>query len=130
MARVLDVQGLDYLETDDDVQRPIGTVGVPESSVLLIAVKVVVTRLSDGASKAWALEALVRRGPTGNVSVLQVVPAPPTTFATAGDALALAAVTIALYSDPTAIGINCTGIAGVPLAWATKLIGRGVTPAP
>lgn len=127
MAQEFNFQSVDYKETDGAVGIVAAQTEIPAATVVLVRARVVVTRISDGASKAWSFESLLRRYSGGNVTALETIPAALNLFATAGDETALSGVSIALSSDATHMGILCTGLAATVMAWSLYLEGRGMT---
>lgn len=123
---VLDVMVRDHNHTTGAETANLGQIGIPDRTNGLMRVRVMCVRDSDLASKAWTVEALVRRS-GGAVVVLENIPAPPNLFASAADQTALAGATIAVFSDSGFFGVSCTGMAATPLSWSVEIDGRLLT---
>jgi len=116
---------LGFVEYNSTTPQAWGLYTVLPNSVLLCDGRVIATRLSDGACKAFGAEALIRRYAAG-IEVLEGIPAAMNVWASAADETALSAVTVALYTDATQFGFLATGLA-TPMTWTFKMAIRGFT---
>lgn len=103
---------------------PIGHLAFPNNAVVLFRVRVVAAR-SDGASRAWIVDALVKKI-SGVLAIAENTA--PVVLDSAADATALGGgVTIGLFSDGEHIGVNCTGQLGQTLDWVVDIHGAGLS---
>lgn len=123
---LVEINSVDNNITIDATPINLGLFGVPNNSAAFVRGRILAVR-SDGAMKAWSFESLVKRN-GGTVTVQETIPSPVNTFASATDETALTGVTIALYSDPTALGATCTGQAGQTINWYANFTGITLTP--
>lgn len=125
MATTAFLASTDYGVTDSATPLTLGVVEVPLATVMLCNVLVMAAR-ADGAAKTWTFESAIRRTASA-LTVLETLPAGLNVFANAADETALTGVSIALFSDPTFIGVVCTGQAGQTINWLVIIDGKGLS---
>lgn len=124
MTTIVDINVFDQGGTTNASPLNLGQFEFFANMAALVKVQVVAFR-SDGATKAWSLESLVKRLGAGPL-VQETLPSPINNFGIAADDTALAGVGIAMFTNGTYVGVACTGQAAQNIDWSVTISGRGL----
>ena len=115
----------DNQQTLDTETRNVCLFEFPNNASGLLTWRLVVLRISDGVTRSLSQQVFYKKI-SGVGAVQDAIPTPANDFASAGDAIALSGVSIALYDDGTYLGLTVTGIAGSTLDWFVAFTGEGL----
>jgi hypothetical protein len=123
MATLTTIAVADNGQTTDTTPLYRGGFGFPANAGGLLTFEVFAVR-SDGASKGWTFQALVKRGSSGEATVAESIPGNLNVFASVGDSVLLASVTAEVDADEDQLRVKCTGQASQTIQWSVRISGR------
>ena len=125
MVIQLQTSAIDNQQTVDTETKNVCLFEFPNNASGLLTWNLVVLRVSDGVTRSLSQQVFYKKI-SGVGAVQDAIPTPAHDFASAGDAVALAGVTIVFYDDGTYLGLTVTGIAGSTLDWFVAFTGEGL----